>query len=77
MFKRNPVKLAILFKSMFKLTIFRLKSAGARVVSMSFSSMLNKKVSYRGKENIRSDVIFLNLSELTRILQAKKETGCC
>jgi len=50
-----------------------LKLTGARKVVNEFSNMLNKKVSYRGKESIWSYVIFLKVRELAHNLTSKKE----
>jgi hypothetical protein len=51
----------------------RLKPAGARKIVNEFSSMLNKKVSYQGKESTWSYVIFLKIRELAHYLTSKKE----
>ncbi|AKB44190.1 CRISPR-associated endonuclease Cas1 [Methanosarcina vacuolata] len=50
-----------------------LKPTGSRKVVNEFSNMLNKKVSYRGKESIWSYVIFLKVRELAHNLTSKKE----
>ena len=50
-----------------------LKPTGAKKVVNEFSNMLNKKVSYRGKESIWSHVIFLKVRELAHNLTSKKE----
>ncbi|WP_052279157.1 hypothetical protein [Methanosarcina acetivorans] len=51
----------------------RLKPAGARKVVNEFSSMLNEKVNYQGKESTWSYVIFLKVRELAHYLTTKKE----
>jgi CRISPR-associated protein Cas1 len=45
----------------------KLKPTGARKIVNEFSNMLNKKVSYQGKENTWSYVIFLKVRELALI----------
>ena len=52
---------------------FRLKPTGARKVVNELSNMLNKKVSYQGKESTWSYVIFLKVRELAHYLTSKKE----
>jgi len=49
----------------------RLKPTGARKIVNEFSSMLNKKVSYQGKESTWSYVIFLKVRELAHYLSEK------
>jgi CRISPR-associated protein Cas1 len=51
----------------------RLKPAGPRKIVNEFSNMLNKKVSYQGKESAWSYVIFLQVRELAHYLTSKKE----
>ena len=51
----------------------RLKPTGARKIVNEFSNMLNKKVSYQGKESTWSYVIFLKVRELAHYLTSKKE----
>ncbi|KKG10287.1 CRISPR-associated endonuclease Cas1 [Methanosarcina sp. 2.H.A.1B.4] len=51
----------------------RLKPTGARKIVNEFSSMVNKKVSYQGKESTWSYVIFLKVRELAHYLTSKKE----
>ena len=51
----------------------RLKPTGARKVVNEFSNMLNKKVSYQGKEITWGYVIFLKARELAHYLTSKKE----
>ena len=51
----------------------RLKPTGARKIVNEFSSMLNKKVSYQGKESTWGYVIFLKVRELAHYLTSKKE----
>lgn len=51
----------------------RLKPTGARKIVNEFSNMLNKKVSYQGKESTWSYVIFLKVRELAHYLASKKE----
>ncbi len=51
----------------------RLKPTGARKIVNEFSNMLNKKVSYQGKESTWSYVIFLKVRELAIISQAKRK----
>jgi CRISPR-associated protein Cas1 len=51
----------------------RLKPTGARKIVDEFSSMLNKKVSYQGKESTWGYVIFLKVRELAHYLTSKKE----
>jgi CRISPR-associated protein Cas1 len=51
----------------------RLKPTGARKVVNVLSNMLNKKVSYQGKERTWSYVIFLKVKELAHYLTSKKE----
>ena len=51
----------------------RLKPTGARKVVNEFSNMLNKKVSYQGKENTWSYIIFLKVRELAHYLTSKKD----
>jgi CRISPR-associated protein Cas1 len=45
----------------------KLKPTGVRRIVNEFSNMLNKKVSYQGKENTWSYVIFLKVRELALI----------
>ena len=52
---------------------FRLKPTGARKVVNELSNMLNKKVSYQGKESTWGYVIFLKVRELAHYLTSKKE----
>ncbi|KKG10935.1 CRISPR-associated endonuclease Cas1 [Methanosarcina sp. 2.H.A.1B.4] len=51
----------------------RLKPTGARKIFNEFTNMLNKKVSYQGKESTWSYVIFLKVRELAHYLTSKKE----
>jgi CRISPR-associated protein Cas1 len=51
----------------------RLKPTGARKIVNEFSNMLNKKVSYQGKESTWSYVIFLKVRELSHYLTSKKD----
>lgn len=51
----------------------RLKPTGAKKIVNEFSNLLNKKVSYQGKENTWSYVIFLKVRELAHYLTSKKE----
>jgi len=51
----------------------RLKPTGARKIVNEFSNMLNKKVSYQGKESTWGYVVFLEARELAHYLTSKKE----
>jgi CRISPR-associated protein Cas1 len=51
----------------------RLKPTGARKVVNEFSNILNKKVSYQGKESTWGYVIFLKVRELAHYITNKKE----
>jgi CRISP-associated protein Cas1 len=51
----------------------RLKPTGARKIVSEFSNIMNKKVSYQGKESTWSYVIFLKVRELAQYLTSKKE----
>jgi CRISPR-associated protein Cas1 len=50
----------------------RLKPSGARKIINAFSNMLEKKVSYQGKESTWSYIVFLKVKELALILLTKK-----
>ena len=50
-----------------------MKPTGTRKIVNEFSSMLNKKVSYQGRESTWEDVIFLKVRELAHYLTSKKE----
>lgn len=51
----------------------RLIPTGVRKIVNEFSNMLNKKVSYQGKESTWNYVIFLKVRELAHYLTSKKE----
>ncbi|RXA17602.1 CRISPR-associated protein Cas1 [Methanosarcina sp. MSH10X1] len=50
-----------------------LKPTGARKVVNEYSNMLNKKVSFQGKESTWSYIIFLKVRGLAQYLISKKE----
>ena len=51
----------------------RIKPTGDKKIVNEFSNILNKKVSYQGKENTWSYIIFQKVRELAHYLTRKKE----
>jgi len=57
-----------------KNTYFQIKTYRSRKIVNEFSNILNKKVSYKGKERSWGYVIFLKVKKLAHYLASKNET---